>query len=31
VPPGNGARQASQLPDAGEHVPEVDVIAIRRG
>ena len=29
VPSGNGARQASQLRDAGEHVPEVDVIAIR--
>jgi hypothetical protein len=31
VPPGNGARQASQLRDAGEHVPEIDVIAIHRG
>ncbi len=29
VPPGIGARQASQLRDAGEHVPEVDVIAVR--
>jgi hypothetical protein len=29
VPPGTGARQASQLRDAGEHVPEVDVIAVR--
>ena len=31
VPPGNGARQAGQLPGAGEHVPEVDVIALRTG
>jgi len=31
IPPETGARQASQLRDAGEHVPEVDVIAIRRG
>ena len=29
VPPGTGARQASQLRDAGEHVPEVDVMAVR--
>jgi hypothetical protein len=29
IPPATGARQAGQLRDAGEHVPEVDVIAIR--
>ena len=31
VPPGNGARQADQLGAAGDHVPEVDVYAVRRG
>jgi hypothetical protein len=31
VPPGNGARQAGQLRDAGEHVPEIDVVAVRSG
>jgi hypothetical protein len=31
VPPGNGARQAGQLPGAGEHVPEVDLLALRAG
>lgn len=29
VPPGTGARQAEQLPVAGEHVPEIDAIARR--
>lgn len=31
IPPGTAARQASQLRDAGDHVPEVDVIALRTG
>ena len=31
VPPATGARQAGQLRDAGDHVPEVNVIAIRSG
>jgi len=31
IPPAIGARQASQLRDAGEHVPEIDVLAIRSG
>jgi hypothetical protein len=31
VPPGTAARQASQLRDAGDHVPEVDVVAVRTG
>jgi hypothetical protein len=31
VPPATGARQANQLRDADEHVPEIAVIAIRSG
>lgn len=31
VPPRTGARQADQLQDAGDHVPEIDVTAVRKG